>query len=68
MDDNNNVNAAILERLEKADNPGLEGIAIAAEQVRSFVGITKGVHIMAIKAEKLIPSIINQAKINPFNI
>ncbi len=55
---------SILNRLEKAENPGLEGIAIAADQVKAFLGISQGVHIMAIKAEKLIPSILNQANIN----
>ncbi len=55
---------SILDRLEKANDPALEGISIAAEQVRDFVGITKGVHIMAIKAEKLIPSILEKANIN----
>ena len=58
------IPTSILDRLEKAKNPGLEGISIAAEQVRNFVEITNGVHIMAIKAENLIPSILNQAKIN----
>ena len=41
-----------------ASNPFSEGIAIAAEQVKRYVGISKGVHIMAIKAEKFIPEII----------
>ncbi len=52
---------SILQRLESASNPLEEGIAIAAEQVKNFLGITKGVHIMAIKAEKLIPLILDQA-------
>ncbi len=54
----------ILKRLEEAENPSLEGISIAAEQIKHFVGIAKGVHIMAIKAEDKIPSILDQAKIN----
>ncbi len=55
---------SILDRLEKAQNPSLEGMSIAAEQIRTFVGITQGVHIMAIKAERLIPSILDQAQIS----
>ena len=55
---------AILNRLEKAEDPYLEGISIAAEQVKRFTGIAKGVHIMAIKAEHKIPEILELAKIN----
>ncbi len=58
------IPTSIINRLEKAQNPLSEGISIAAEQVKSFVGIAKGVHIMAIKAEESIPLILNQAKIN----
>ena len=54
----------ILNRLEKAEDPYLEGISIAAEQIKSFTGIAKGVHIMAIKAENKIPEILELAKIN----
>ncbi len=54
---------SILKRLENASNPLEEGIAIAAEQVKSFLRITKGVHIMAIRAENLIPSILDQANV-----
>ena len=55
---------SILNRLEKASNPFAEGIAIAAEQVKRYVGISKGVHLMAIKAEKFIPEILDLANIN----
>ena len=55
---------SILNRLEKSNDPQSEGISIAAEQVRHFVGITQGVHIMAIKAERLIPSILDQSNIS----
>ncbi len=55
---------AILNRLERAKDPYLEGISIAAEQIKSFSGIAKGVHIMAIKAEDKIPKILEQANIN----
>ncbi len=55
---------SILSRLENANNPLQEGINIAAEQVKSYTGICKGVHLMAIKAESLIPTILDQANIN----
>lgn len=52
---------AIIARLEGAADPAAEGIAIAAEQVASYRGIAQGVHLMAIKAEERIPSILRQA-------
>ncbi len=55
---------SILTRLEDSKNPTREGIAIAAEQVKSFLGLTKGVHIMAIKAEEKIPEILQHAEIS----
>ncbi len=58
------IPTSIVNRLANAKDPSLEGIQIAAEQVRRFTGIAKGVHIMAIKAEHHIPAILNQAKIN----
>jgi methylenetetrahydrofolate reductase (NADPH) len=48
-------------RLESADNPALEGVAIAAEQVKRYLGIVQGVHLMAIKAEERIPLVLDQA-------
>ena len=41
-----------------------EGISIAAEQVKSFLGIAQGVHLMAVKAEQQIPMILNKANIS----
>jgi len=55
---------SIISRLERSSNPINEGISIAAEQVKSFLGITQGVHIMAVKAEQQIPMILDQANIN----
>jgi len=55
---------SIISRLEHASNPMDEGISIAAEQVKSFLGIAQGVHIMAIKAEQKIPMILEKANIN----
>jgi len=55
---------SIISRLENSANPANEGIAIAAEQVKSFLGISKGVHVMAIKAEERIIEILNQAGVS----
>jgi methylenetetrahydrofolate reductase (NADPH) len=54
----------LIERLEGASNPAMEGVAIAAEQVRQYLGIVQGVHLMAIKAEERIPLILDQANIS----
>ena len=54
----------LIERLEDASDPAIEGVAIAAEQVRQYLGIVQGVHLMAIKAEERIPLILDQAEIS----
>ena len=51
-------------RLEAAADPAMEGVAIAAEQVKRYLGIVQGVHLMAIKAEQRIPLILDQAGIS----
>ena len=58
------IPSSIITRLEASKNPTNEGIEIAAEQIKRFLGITKGVHVMAIKAEERIAEILNQAGIN----
>ena len=55
---------SLIERLESADNPALEGVAIAAEQVKRYLGIVQGVHLMAIKAEERIPLVLDQAGVS----
>ncbi len=50
--------------MESADNPALEGVAIAAEQVKRYLGIVQGVHLMAIKAEERIPLVLDQAGVS----
>ena len=55
---------SIISRLENAKDPFIEGIAIAAEQIRDFSGITQGIHLMAVKAEKYIPEILEKSNIN----
>jgi methylenetetrahydrofolate reductase (NADPH) len=55
---------ALIERLANAKNPAAEGVAIAAEQVRRYLGIAQGVHLMAVKAEERIPEILRQAGVS----
>ncbi len=40
-----------------------EGIQIAAEQAKDFINIADGVHLMAVKAEHLIPEILKKAEL-----
>ena len=54
----------LINRLESAADPAMEGVAIAAEQVQRYLGIVQGVHLMAIKAEERIPLILDQAGIS----
>ena len=58
----------LIERLEDASDPAMEGVAIAAEQVRQYLGIVQGVHLMAIKAEERIPLILDQAEISSLTV
>ncbi len=55
---------SVIARLDSSLNPVDEGISIAAEQVKSFLEITQGVHLMAVKAEQQIPIILDRANIN----
>jgi methylenetetrahydrofolate reductase (NADPH) len=55
----------IIQRLANAAHPLEEGIRIAAEQVRQARQICHGVHLMAVKAEHLIPRILDEAGIPP---
>ena len=54
----------LIARLEAAADPAMEGVAIAAEHVKRYLGIVQGVHLMAIKAEQRIPLILDQAGIS----
>jgi methylenetetrahydrofolate reductase (NADPH) len=56
---------SIISRLAQAEHPLQEGIRIAAEQVQQARQICQGVHLMAVKAEHLIPQILDQAGIAP---
>jgi len=59
-----NIPENILNRLKEAKDPLKEGILIAAEQAKDFIDIAEGIHIMAVKAENLIPEIIAKAGLN----
>ena len=59
-----NIPERILNRLKNAQDPLKEGINIAAEQARDFINIAEGIHIMAVKAEHLIPEILEKADLN----
>lgn len=56
---------AIIDRLAGSADPAAEGIAIAAEQVASYLEIAQGVHLMAVKAEERIPAILQRAGVRP---
>jgi methylenetetrahydrofolate reductase (NADPH) len=51
----------LIDRLAGAADPAAEGMAIAAEQIRSYATIAQGVHLMAVKAEERIPQILKLA-------
>ena len=55
---------ALIDRLNNAADPAMEGIAIAAEQVKRYLGIVQGVHLMAVRAEERIPRILDLAGIS----
>ena len=58
-----NIPENIINRLKNAKDPLQEGIQIAAEQAKDFTNIADGVHIMAVKAEHLIPEILKKAEL-----
>jgi len=55
----------MIDRLERAADPLQEGMLIAAEQVRLAHQLCQGVHLMAVKREDLIPTILDLAGIAP---
>jgi methylenetetrahydrofolate reductase (NADPH) len=55
---------SIIDRLAASADPAAEGVAIAAEQVRSYSSIAQGVHLMAVKAEERIPRILAEAGVS----
>ncbi len=59
-----NIPDNVLNRLKNAKEPLKEGIQIAAEQAQDFIKIANGIHLMAVKAEHLIPEILEKADLN----
>ena len=59
-----NIPDDILNRLKIAKDPLQEGIQIAAEQAQDYINIASGIHLMAVKAEHLIPEILKKADLN----
>ena len=59
-----NIPEDILYRLKEARDPLKEAILIASEQAKDFINIAEGIHIMAVKAEHLIPEILEKADLN----
>jgi len=51
----------IIDRLEQAADPLMEGVAIAAEQVQLARQMCQGVHMMAVRREDSIPWILDRA-------
>ncbi len=58
-----NIPETIINRLAQAEKPLQEGMAIAAEQIQIARQICPGIHLMAVKAEHLIPQILDLAGI-----
>ncbi len=62
-----NIPQATIDRLANAPDPLVEGIAIAAEQVKLAQQICHGIHMMAVKREDLIAQILDKAEIAPLS-
>ena len=58
----------LIDRLAHAPEPLLEGIKIAAEQVKLASQLCQGVHLMAVRREDLIPQILDLAGIPPLTV
>jgi len=57
----------ILERMEKAPNPRAEGISIAVRTIKALKKIegVRGVHIMPIGWEEIVPALVKEAGLPP---
>lgn len=51
----------LIEEMEKADKKAAKGIEIAGRLIREMTDMCQGVHIMAIGAEKSVPTILDAA-------
>jgi methylenetetrahydrofolate reductase (NADPH) len=54
---------ALIEEMDKAEDRSKKGVEIAARLIREMKGMCQGVHIMAIGTEKLVPSILEAARL-----
>jgi 5,10-methylenetetrahydrofolate reductase len=54
---------ALIEEMDKAEDRTKKGVEIAARLIREMKGMCQGVHIMAIGTEKLVPAILDAAKL-----
>ena len=56
---------AVIDRLERAKNPGAEGKALCVELIRAMREIpgVAGVHVMAYRREELVQEIVQEAGI-----
>ena len=59
-----NIPQSIIDRLAAAEDPLLEGMKIAAEQVQMARSLCQGVHMMAVRREDLIPQILEMAGVS----
>jgi len=57
----------IIDRMKTASDPKKEGIKLCVEQIEAFKNIkgVHGVHIMAVKWEEIVPSIVDAAGLLP---
>jgi len=58
---------ALIDRLAQANVPLQTGMEIAAEQINMARQLCDGVHIMAVKAEHLIPAILDRSGLGHIN-
>jgi 5,10-methylenetetrahydrofolate reductase len=56
-----NVPEHLIDLMEKAQNPVLEGIKITAELIKEIKSFADGIHVMAINFEEKIPDILKEA-------
>lgn len=61
------VSDDLVQRMQKAENPKEEGVNICVEQIKHVMKIpgVKGVHIMAVNWEEIVPTIVERAGLLP---
>jgi 5,10-methylenetetrahydrofolate reductase len=58
-----NVPPEMIECLENADDPGMEGLSICAQTIRDLRGLCRGVHVMPIGKHNRTPELLEMAGI-----